>query len=839
MIVSLVALPTATAQGTRKTYAYIGATPNPVGINQEVLFHVGITTPLQSVSQGWEGLSVTITKPDGTTETISNIRTDSTGGTGKVYVPTMAGNYTVQTHFPEQVTTSTKMGGSTPVNTTMLASDSDKLTLVVQQEPIAYWPGVPLPTEYWTRPIDAELWQWAAISGSWLTELGSSEVRDARYNDGPETAHILWANSVEMGGLAGGAIEGLGGPAGFETGGAYEDKTPTRIIIAGILYYNKFASRGQPYSGNNEITAVDLHTGEELWSKPLIGRTGTTAGATVAAADRLIDGISAQFPDGQGRALSRGQLFYWQSYNYMGAYGILWTVSGNTWMAFDAINGRWIYTITDVPSGTNLDGPNGEILRYTVNTAQRWMALWNSSNLVSAAGSWNPHGNVYNASGRTGGALATGPARAWAWNITIPEHLPGSAQTVVLGDKVFGASASTTAVSSWAFSLKKGQEGALLFNSTWNAPADWAAGNVSVSFKGVDLEADRFVVSVQETRQHYGFSASTGQLVWGPTEPQHYLDFLQTIPAYVVDGRLISGGMSGIAYCYNVTTGELLWSHAIDDPYSEIEWSNNFPRRYSQGFLASGKYYSGYFEHSPNQPLPRGAPFFCLDLETGELVWSLYTAATSYRLTALIGDGIIALFNVYDNRFYGIGKGPSATTVSIQNDITTIGSSVLVKGMVTDVSPGTKDAGLTMRFPNGVPAVSDKNMSEWMQYVYMQFPRPKDVTGVEVVVSVFDSNNNFYEVGRATSDASGFFSCEFTPEVPGKYTVFANFEGSEAYYGSFAETAISVKEAPAATPAPTPEPASAAELYFVPATAGIIVAIALVGAIVVLMLRKR
>jgi hypothetical protein len=67
----------------------------------------------------------------------------------------------------------------------------------------------------------------------------------------------------------------------------------------------------------------------------------------------------------------------------------------------------------------------------------------------------------------------------------------------------------------------------------------------------------------------------------------------------------------------------------------------------------------------------------------------------------------------------------------------------------------------------------------------------------------------------------------------------ASFEGSGACYGSFAETAINVEEAPSATPEPTSPPASAADLYLVPGIVGIIVAIVVVGAVIVLMLRKR
>ena len=81
----------------------------------------------------------------------------------------------------------------------------------------------------------------------------------------------------------------------------------------------------------------------------------------------------------------------------------------------------------------------------------------------------------------------------------------------------------------------------------------------------------------------------------------------------------------------------------------------------------------------------------------------------------------------------------------------------------------------------------------------------------------------------------------FTPEVPGEYTIIATFEGSKAYYGSYAETAIGVEEAPQASPTPTPAPpyGQTADAYLLPATIGIIIAIVAVGLVLMLMLRKR
>ena len=84
MIVStaipIATLPTASAaDASVKTFPFVGATPNPVGVNQQVLIHIGISAQLSTASLGWHDLSVTITDPDGKTETVTGITTDSTG----------------------------------------------------------------------------------------------------------------------------------------------------------------------------------------------------------------------------------------------------------------------------------------------------------------------------------------------------------------------------------------------------------------------------------------------------------------------------------------------------------------------------------------------------------------------------------------------------------------------------------------------------------------------------------------------------------------------------------------------------------------------------------------
>lgn len=798
---------TTMAASSMETYAFIGATPNPVGIGQETLLHVGITQQLTNVNMGWEGLTVTVTKPDGTSETLSGIKTDSTGGTGKVYVPSMLGNYTFQTHFPEQVTTNDKRAGGAPVGTVMLASDSAILTVVVKEaQEIPFYPTIPLPTEYWSRPINAQIREWSQIAGSWPAVPPGRFVK--ANDNAPETAHLLWTKPLSIGGLVGGDLEGMGGPVAYENGAAYEQKFGAPVVLGGILFYNRFEERAEPRI-EQEVVAVNLHTGEEMWTR-----------------------------NWNNTRVDIGQQFYWQSYNYMGTFAYLWEVTGTTWKAFDAFTGRWIYTMTNVPAtissyggglGSNTwFGSRGEIYAYVADLNRGWIALWNSSRVVSDEGSWRPHGNTYNC---TWNAARHG---GYEWNITIPKGLSGSVRGVALDDKIYGANINSTQVNLWALNIKSGQQGQLLFNKVWNAPESWEKGNQTISWS-TSVEEKLGLAWSKETCQWWGFNIDTGDYMWGPTAPEHYLGIYGTSTA-IGNGKLYQCYMSGIVYCYDISDGTLSWTYNIKDAYNEVLWGDNWPTRIQ--FIADDKVYLVEGEHSPNQPLPRGGPALCLNATTGELIWSV-TLSYYYRTNVVIGDNIIALMNSYDQQIYAIGKGPSAITVSAPDVSVDFGKQILIKGTVTDHSPGTRQTEVTLRFPNGVAAVSDDSVSAWMEYVYMQMPRPNNATGVPVSIAVIDSNGNYRNIGITTSDASGAFSFSWKPDISGLYTVIATFEGSNAYYPSYAQTSFVIEEEIAPTPTETAIITNSMETYFVPAVVAIILAIAIGFAITILVLRKK
>ena len=95
IVIPITTLPSnAQTVSSKETYAFLGTNPNPVGVGQATWLHVGIPDALRFAADGFEGLTVLVTRPDNTTETLGPIRTDSTGGTGVIFTPTMVGTYT-------------------------------------------------------------------------------------------------------------------------------------------------------------------------------------------------------------------------------------------------------------------------------------------------------------------------------------------------------------------------------------------------------------------------------------------------------------------------------------------------------------------------------------------------------------------------------------------------------------------------------------------------------------------------------------------------------------------------------------------------------------------------
>jgi hypothetical protein len=240
-------------------------------------------------------------------------------------------------------------------------------------------------------------------------------------------------------------------------------------------------------------------------------------------------------------------------------------------------------------------------------------------------------------------------------------------------------------------------------------------------------------------------------------------------------------------------------------------------------------------------------------MKTGKLIWN----ASGWFEHGPVADGLLLSHNNYDNKIYTFGKGPSAITVTAPDVAVTKGQSVMIRGSVTDQSPGAKQLVQEGKF-SSVPAISDADQMPWMAYYYSQQQKPASGKGVPVTLTAIDSSGVSQDIGTVTSDTHGNYGFMWTPQTPGQYSIVATFAGSASYGSSQASTYIGVTEAPSASVQPTATPTSpttspsstvlpsiappsnpspSTELYLIAVTAAIVIAI--VAAAVVLRRRAK
>jgi len=800
------------------TFPFVEPIPNVVGVGQYTLINFGLLNFLRTSKDGWN-VTLVITDPDGKVEKVDRM-TWSTGTVGYGFTPTKAGNYTLQTQF-KNVTY-----GTTNANRRMYdSSESENVTLTVLEDYFApYHPGHSMPTNYWTRPVDSQLREWYSIMGSWL-----ERPKDlyARYQaDAPESAHILWSMPLDDGtgaGLAGGATE----MAGHETGDAYEGKWAGAIVVDGVLMYNKYSSTLSLLT--QTIVGVDVHTGKVLWEKA--------------------------FGVGNGR-VGFGQTLSFFSVNNRAAWSYMYITQGTNLWAVDPRTGTLVFQMTNVPSGTVYYGPNGELLKYTVVSGQ--LRQWNSTRaVVSEIDPFSGTGYAWG-SKTVGNATIDAGRFGYDRNVSLTGTGLTAAPTWVFPmDRAVWLTANETHVRISIMNLdtEEGTFGSMLVtNRIWNAPKEWeelgiltVPSMVQSGWAAISGDSLVAIYWVDNLRINYAFSLETGKFLW-QTEPQVYADSWSDTSIglgamafgperTIIDGKLISASVGGIVYCYDIETGKLLWEYKNTQKYAPEyyltnQWWTVIP------FAADGKVYIGHMEHSALEPKPRGAPFFALDIETGDLVWTIEGAfrQTRWGGRAVIGDSIIATMDTYDQMIYGIGKGPSTMTMTTPNVAITAGTTALITGTVMDVSPGTQSDRAQLQFPQGVPVASDESQSEWMLHVYKQFAAPATFTGVEVSFYAWDGQSaESVPIGTTTTDVYGKYSLAWTPQQAGQYQIFAFFDGSASYYASEAKADIYVSAAPEVVEVETPPYG----LYIALAVIAIIVAIAIVGILLFMKINKR
>jgi hypothetical protein len=863
------------------TYAYVHAAPNPVGVGQTVSVYIWLTNFYYGGAFNndlrFHNYKLTITAPSGAVET-QNFATivDTTSNQHTSFIPSEVGTYTLEFTYPGE----TYVGTTDDYAGDKFLPSSAAVHLIVQEDPLPDpIGGYPLPSEYWTRPIYGENTNWWSIASNWLgigapnygswmntgqDALSGPNTFCAIYPGdavGSQTAHIMWTKQLQTGGVVGGNNFDVQGQTFFD-GSAYLIRYNNPIILAGKLYYTEpvsFSNTGYGFFGDphdyGPTVCVDLRTGEVLWSRTDVP------------------------------ALSFGLLMDVQTQNEHGVCAPVLVVThffDPTWEGYDGDTGEYLFQATNIPGYTNAllgnppslfqrgagraMGPDGEYLDYIfanagTETDPDWrLGQWNASKLFYSRGGAAP-----NMLGIKDAGISdqSDPNCRYDWNISIPYLNSVTEPLVVLSAKyndgillmrgTFPSNGENN-LYNWISSApytyffvnlnpSKGSIGSVTWEKTIQAPAN----NYTVVPGPVDWESRVIFQDYKEGVIWAAYDLDSGNFLW-ESEPQTALDYYGmpsqgTLPGACAYGRLYSSAYGGILYCYDSRTGDLLWTYGNggegNSTASGFNWPyGNIPTQMQA--IGNGVVYTVSSVHTWPSPIYKGGLARAINATDGSEIWTISGVTMEFGMMSYaMADGFNTWFNGYDNEIYVVGRGPSATTVGAPDAGLSFGQSVVIRGSVTDISSGTTENEQAVRFPNGIPVISDDSMTDWMGYIYQQKPLPTDAVGVDVTISVLDSNNNFYDIGTATTDTNGFFSYTWIPTIPGDFKVIATFGGTNGYWPSFAESSFTVMESPAATPAPTPQPASTADLYFLPMSIGIIVAIVVVGLLLFLLLRKR
>jgi outer membrane protein assembly factor BamB len=834
---------------TIPTWAYLEVVPHQVGLGQTALMVMWIDKPPPTANgiygDRWVNMTVKITDPDGVVTTLGPFKSDDAGGYSASYTPTKLGNYSAVFSFSgETLTGSLGNDGFPNLNNANIgdkygASTSNTVNFAVVDEPYNLIPENPLPEEYWNHPIQAFNHLWSQYAGNWLG-LGAVEFANTGnynfagnfnpYTKAPLTGHVVWAQQL-VPGSAGGQIGGeFGGNAesNYYSGFQYQPKFAP-IIMNGILYYQIMDNYNSLTQG---FTAKDLRTGETLWTK----------------------NYNNYFANGSQDILLCGQVYVYKTMNTYGGQTYLWATRSNgsstNLDCFDAATGNFLFTVWGGGGGgafgrQNFEGKDGSLLQLFTNSSivggsmRQSLTLWNSSHCVNPGDSqffsFTQNGNYpYN----TGimwsillpNATSTGdPIPSWVFDDTGHSAWDPDNNIMILG-------ASTGMYSAYGWNPGWVMKVGIDCNTGTQL---WLKNTTQTSFAASMMMPSAsngtYVEYTKETFTFIGYSTKTGEKVWGPTEamtnPLAYYDQTSAVCAY---GCLYTWTFGGEVYCFNMSNGQKVWNWSTGDTGANTPYGTN-PLWIIGNFEASVADGVFYVEtgHDYGPPLFSGAKIYALNASTGQPIWDILNFASGSSLP--IAYGYMLSFNAYDNRVYCYGKGQTATTVETSPVINSA-TQIQISGTVTDQSPGNTCLGIPAA---GTPAVSDASMSRWMEYLYMQSPKPTNATGVPVTLSYIDSNNNYYTIGTTTSDVNGQFTYVFTPTIEGPYTIIATFEGSNSYFSSSAQTHVTYMNPATAAPTPTAQPPSMADQYFLPMSVIILVAIVIIGAVLALMVRKR
>ena len=828
---------TYTAMPPRATTTAVGVSPTLVRLGQQVFINI-LTYPAPSgptyyaqnlvgvYPSAFTNISCTITMPDGTQSTfmpvdmsLANIGVNIPGAAQVVgslmfyWTPTQVGNYSISANFPGQTFTTDSAYANMNLSVLYQGSSSQATKFAVQQNTVLGgiengYPWSPLPTGYWTNPIYTNNREWAAISGPWVQSNYNYMGDDYNpYSTAPSTPHVLWTSTVDGStavggsGLAGGAFGSLAYTAG--SGGT------ANIILDGNIYQSGYTSSANTFSNGGTpstptqsyFECISLRTGQLLWTAP----------GSINGAWQFLPAYQTVSQENEG-----------------GVTEVLWGGLGTAnWIQYSPVDGHVVRNITGAPTLSNYRYDNGNPIFWCVQTGP-WnttnplnlaycnLIKWNYTKLTTTVGMSNVNSNNW--------------ANGIMWNVSC--MLPTSSQVVSPGAGNFASVNAYPFDAAGVVVVQPHNDMAITEGfSESSGQMLWVNNNTAIGLNGANILAEnpngpsindaagQFVAYNVQTGQQT-WTASTGNLPWALLPSFLFIDNNNTF---------YYGSYDGHVYAVNDQTGAPVWTSDYVGATDETIYGNQPFNGAAVG--ANGILYFSTSTTYSLEPRTRFHALYAINQTTGHFLWTLPIDInpTSIAYGYLVGK------DSEDGIQYCFGKGQTTTTVTAQQQI---GGSMLIQGSVMDNSPGS---------PN-TPAISDANMSVWMDYLYGQnatlINSPPDCNGVPVTLTAVDPNGKAIDIGTVTSDGSGHFGYQWNPTTPGLYTIYATFGGSGSYWSSYTETSATVASATVtATPTSTTTASTSATPDYTTAiiasAIAVIAAVAIVGIVVVRSVRQK
>ncbi len=136
--------PSGYAEAYVQPTVFLEVSPNPVQVNQTVTINMSFAPSTPIGKNIFSNLTLEIKEPKGNTSNLGPFQTDHSSSLNLPYIPTQAGNYSMQIKYPGQIFNSATFFSVN--NVTYYPTQSNLVTLKVQLEPVLPPEPAPSPT---------------------------------------------------------------------------------------------------------------------------------------------------------------------------------------------------------------------------------------------------------------------------------------------------------------------------------------------------------------------------------------------------------------------------------------------------------------------------------------------------------------------------------------------------------------------------------------------------------------------------------------------------------------------------------------------------------------------